>query len=95
VTHFAFDEFRPPRPVGFFLVVAADGRPLAVFDRVGGCRLRWREGHRDLLDGCRGRTYALERVLGRDPFAGDLVYLPVERVGARLRVDLLPVLPGR
>lgn len=92
VTHFAFDEARPPRSVGFYLVVDGGGRPLAIGDRVAGCRLEWRQERRVWVDPCRTREYPLERVLERDPFAGQLVYLEVVREGNRLRVDLAPLL---
>lgn len=92
VAHFAFDEARPPRPVGFYLVVDAAGRALAIADRVGGCRLEWRGDRRRWVDPCRGRAFPLERVLAGDRFGGDLIYLEVRREGGRLRVDLAPLL---
>lgn len=92
VTHYAFDEAQPPRPVGFYLAVGPDGRAVAVADRVAGCRLEWREGRRQWVDPCRGRAYPLSRVLAGEPFGGELTYLEVRREGGRLRVDLAPLL---
>lgn len=92
VTAFAFDDWRPPRPLGFFLVVDDHGRPLALFDRVGGCRLEWRSDAALFVDACRGRTYPLARVLAGDRAGGDLRYLPVTEAGGRWRVDLGPLL---
>lgn len=90
VTRFAFDEWRPPRPVGFFLLVDGDGTYLAVGDRPGGCVLTWQSAADRLVDPCRGTAYTWARL--RDEPPSDIGLLPVAHDDNILRVDLQPLL---
>lgn len=90
VTHFAFDEWRPPRPMGFFLLAGRDGTYLAVADRPFGCVLVWQQVSDQLLDPCRGTAFPRERLLN-DPPPG-LKMLPVLGDENLLRVDLKDLL---
>lgn len=90
VTHFAFDEWRPPRPMGFFLLADADGTYMAVADRPFGCVLAWKASTQELTDPCRGLAFSRQRLLADPP--AEMQLLPVTLNGDKIRVDLQEIL---
>lgn len=104
VEHFAFDEWKPPRSIGFYLFRHEDGTFTAVGDRPIGCVLVWQSDKDQLFDPCRGAKYPrADLKAASGPEAGptpgtslsNLVFLPLESRGDQLLVDLMPLLRGR
>lgn len=91
--HFAFDEWDPPRPLGFFLLRGPDGAFLALSDRPGGCVMQWRSDRSELVDPCRGTAIPADRLWTNPP--SYFVMLPVDHQEDVLRVDLRPLLGFR
>lgn len=90
VTHFDFKELKPSRNAGFYLLVGSE-RVVAVHDRPG-CPLEYRRAADDLYNPCTQRAYPVEEVLAGTAVGDDLVYLPTERDGGELTIDVRGIL---
>lgn len=70
IEHFAFDEWEPPRSIGFYLFRHEDGTFTAVGDRPTGCVLVWQGDKDQLFDPCRGTKFPRVSLKEASSFGG-------------------------